>query len=111
MLLGIVLLSLCRADSFAQQETRAPAKYELALVYVWEGEAPEFLFVVGSSGFKSVETLKRFLGELPPGSEVTWAPGCERLGNEPLLSSEREMGLFREFLAERRIRFTLIPSG
>jgi len=47
----------------------------------------------------------------PPGSELRWAPGCERVGGEPLLSSEQDMRDFRKFLEQRGIRFVLVPSG
>jgi hypothetical protein len=72
---------------------------------------PEFLFVIGQSGFKSVASLEKHLATWPSGSELRWAPGCDRVGGEPLLSSEEEMGKFREFLEQRGIRFVLVPSG
>jgi hypothetical protein len=88
-----------------------PVKHELRLIYVLEGRKPEFIFVIGQSGFKSVTSLKEHLKTWPPGSELTWAPGCERVGGEPLLSSEQEMRSFRDFLVGRGIRFVLVPSG
>ena len=88
-----------------------PVKRELQLIYVFEGSKPEFIFVIGQSGFKSVASLKRHLETWPRGSELRWAPGCERLGGEPLLSSDEDMGDFRKFLEQRGIRFVLVPSG
>jgi len=88
-----------------------PVKRELQLIYVFEGEKPEFIFVIGQSGFKSVASLEEHLKTWAPGSELKWAPGCVRVGGEPLLSSEQEMQGFRDFLAERGIRFVLVPSG
>lgn len=75
----------------ASAESRAePPVYEMKLVFV--GEAPvEYLFVVGNSGFRTVDALKTFLSGLPVGATLTWNPGCVRFGNEPLLSSEHEM--------------------
>lgn len=95
------------AGGFEQQ----PVKRELQLVYVFEGPKPEFIFVIGQSGFKSVTSLKEHLKTWAPGSELRWAPGCLRVGGEPLLSSEQEMLDFRTFLAHRGIRFVLVPSG
>ena len=83
--------------ALADGPERPPEKLELRLVYIFEGNAPEYVFVIGDSGFKSVESLKAFLGTLPRGSEVRWAPGCERFGKEPLLSSEEDMAEFRCF--------------
>ena len=88
-----------------------PVKYELRLIHVFDGKEPEHIFVVGDSGFRTVESLKRFLGTLPPGSEIRWAPGCERFPNEPLLSSEKDMEDFKAFLREKGISFVLVPSG
>jgi len=86
-------------------------KYELKLIYVFEAGKTDYMFAIGNSGFRSVESLKKFLGSRPRGTEVTWAPGCERMGGEPLLSSEQEMQSFKEFLNEHGIKFVLIPSG
>jgi hypothetical protein len=90
---------------------RQPVKRELQLIYVVDEHKPEFIFVIGQSGFKSVASLEEYIQTWPPGSELKWAPGCERFGGEPLLSSEDEMRTFRAFLAERHIKFILIPSG
>ena len=88
-----------------------PRQYELRLIHIFEGREPEHVFVIGDSGFRTVESLKGFLATLPPGSEVRWAPGCERFGKEPLLSSEEEMEEFRAFLKQRGLVFVLVPSG
>ena len=58
-----------------------------------------------------MEKLKDFLGRLPRGTEVRWAPGCERLGDEPLLSSEKDMTAFQTFMKEKGLRFVLVPAG
>ena len=94
----------------AEQQPPAP-KYRMELVYVFEGETPEFLFVIGNAGFRSVASLKEFVGRLPAGSTLEWSPGCLRRGDEPLLSSAQEMEEFELFCAERGINFILVPSG
>ena len=94
-----------------EEVRREPIKGELRLIYVFDEPKTAFIFVIGQSGFKSVNSLKRYLETWPPGSELTWAPGCSRLGNEPLLSSELEMKAFRAFLKERGIKFVLMRSG
>ena len=100
----------------AQAQESAPPppsspKYRLELVYIFEDETTEFIFIIGGVGFKTVESLKNFLSSLPPGSMLEWAPGCRRTGNEPLLSSELEMAEFKAFCLERNINFVLVPSG
>ena len=100
--LGNVLLGILLAATglFASsgEVRREPIKGELRLIYVFEEPKTAYILVIGQSGFKSVNSLKRYLETWPPGSELKWAPGCSRLGGEPLLSSEQEMKAFRAFL-------------
>jgi hypothetical protein len=110
--LALILLSvaLCaRAQDDARPQP--PPKYRMELVYIFEAGSTEFIFVVGNVGFKTVASLKDFVGGLPPGSTLEWAPGCRRIGGEPLLSSEQEMEEFKLFCADKKIDFVLIPSG
>jgi len=110
--LVIILLSAvlhARAQEDAQPQP--PPTYRMELVYIFEGSSTEFIFVVGNVGFKSVAALKNYVGSLPPGSKLEWAPGCRRLGGEPLLSSEQEIEEFKAFCAEKKIDFVLVPSG
>lgn len=110
--LAIVILAGI-SHTRAQQDTQPqpPPKYRMELVYVFEGSATEFIFVVGNAGFRSVAALKNYVGNLPSGSKLEWAPGCMRLGGEPLLSSDQEMEEFKAFCAEKNIDFVLVPSG
>ena len=110
--LAAILLSAVlhtRAQVGAQPQT--PPKYRMELAYIFEAGSTEFIFVIGNVGFKSVASLKNFVGNLPSGSTLEWAPGCRRIAGEPLLSSEREMEDFKAFCAERNITFILVPSG
>jgi hypothetical protein len=111
--LAFVLIAAGAAPSglASQVSKNEPPKLHLGLVYIFEADATEFVFVIGNSGFRSVASLKKFIGGLPRGSILEWAPGCVRLGNEPLLSSEEEMNAFRLFCEKRGINFVLIPSG
>src|SRR4051812_2382657 len=89
----------------------ASVTYKMQLVWIAGTEPAEWVFVVGQVGFKSLDSFKEFVGRLPKGSTLEWAPGCKRIGGEPLLSSEEEMEGFRKFCEERVIRFVLVPSG
>lgn len=89
----------------------ASETYDLTLVRMYETVPAEHIFVVGNSGFRTVEALKRFIAVLPPGTTIRWAPGCERIGDEPLLSSPKEMSAFVEFCRRRGIKFVMVPSG
>jgi len=107
---GLTLAALCTPCAHAA-ESDAPAKYELRLIHLFDGKEPEYIFAIGDSGFRTVESLKSFLATLPAGSEIRWAPGCERFDDEPLLSSEKDMEAFKAFLKQKRISFVLVPSG
>lgn len=112
LLLAVILLSIIlptRAQEDAQPQP-AP-KYRMELVYIFESGSTEFILVIGNVGFRSVASLKNYVGNLPSNSTLEWAPGCRRLGGEPLLSSEKEIEEFKAFCAEKSINFVLVPSG
>jgi hypothetical protein len=108
-----VLLFIVLPARAQEIEQAAPApKYRMELIYIVDASPHEYVFVIsGAIGFKSVDSLKKYLGDLPLGSTIEWAPGCIRRGDEPLLSSEQEMEDFKAFCAEKNINFILVPSG
>lgn len=110
-ILGTALAILAFAAGPLSGDEEPPPFYELSLVYVNDGPELEFLFVIGNSGFRSVASLKDFLASRPAGTTLRWAPGCIRMGGEPLLSSEADMEEFRAFCSEHGIVFELVPSG
>ncbi len=110
LLLGL-LLGVAEPSPAAGEAEQQPVEHELQLIYIFGEQKTEFIFVIGQSGFKSVAALEQYLATWAPGSELRWAPGCDRLGGEPLLSSEEEMQAFRAFLAKRAIKFVLVPAG
>ena|SRR5688572_5066848 len=110
-ILSGILLAAVGLFASSGEVQREPLKGELRLIYLFDEPKTSFIFVIGQSGFKSVNSLKRYLETWPSGSELKWAPGCSRLGSEPLLSSEQEMKAFRAFLKKRGIKFVLVPSG
>lgn len=89
--------------------TNTQNKYVMDLVLISETNPPEYIFVIGGSvGFKTVDSLKKFVAGLPKGSILQWNLGCRGL---PLLSSKEEMEDFENFCKEQGIIFNLIPSG
>jgi hypothetical protein len=110
-LLVIPLLALLRVNAQEGARPQPPAKYRMELIYIFDTGSTEFIFVIGNVGFKSVTSLKNFVGNLPAGSTLEWAPGCRRLGGEPFLSSEQEIADFKVFCEKRDITFILVPSG
>jgi hypothetical protein len=107
-LIGFIFLALTAGVVSAGQPQEART---LVMELVWIPETGAQIFVVGGVGFNSVATLKEFLGQQPAGTIVRWDPGCERIGGEPLLSSEKELDEFRKYLEAKGITFVLVPSG
>ena len=97
----------------ALEDTRKPRDLSMVLLFVSdEQEANKHLFLInGTVAFKTVKGLKNHLSGLPRGSKLSWAPGCLRYGNEPLLNSEAEMKNFEKFCKSIGIHFVLVPSG
>lgn len=96
------------------QDSAKPAapKYDMALVWIADAKPRQYVFTINNSvGFQSVDGLKGFIANLPSGSTLQWAPGCRRMGDEPLLSSEKDMNNFKTFCAEHKVTFILVPSG
>ena len=91
----------------------AGSDLELHLVRVFDNPKgkTEYVLVVGDVGFRSVKGFKRFVARLEPGTVLRWAPGCERFGDEPLLSDPKQLETFRRFATRHRINFVLIPAG
>jgi hypothetical protein len=107
---AVLALLLCAAPGAVAEERDSPFKRELEVIYVFDGDKTEYVLAIGQVGFKSVAALEKHLESWPAGSELKWAPGCERFGGEPL-SSEEELKTSREFLSKRGIKFVLVPSG
>lgn len=107
-LIGSVFLALLAGTASAAPPAEAP---KLVMNLVSIPETKTHIFVVGSTGFNSVASLKKFLGEQPAGTVVEWNPGCLRVGGELLSSFEKELNEFKSYLEKRKIKFVQIPSG
>jgi hypothetical protein len=107
----MLLVGVLNAHAQESEQSPPPPKYKMELVYIFEAEPTEYLFLVGNVGFKSVASLKKFLSDLPPGSILEWSPGCLRYGGEPLLSSAEDMEDFKAFCVENKITLILVPAG
>ena len=55
--------------------------------------------------------LKTFLEQQPKGTVVTWDPGCRRMGNEPLLSNDKDLTAFKAFFASQGLELVILPGG
>jgi hypothetical protein len=84
-----------------------PARLELRLERVKDA----WRFVIGSATFGTVAELRHFVEQQKRGTMLTWDPGCRRLGDEPLLSSEKDLAAFKAFCSERGVELVINPSG
>lgn len=112
-LLTVILCALSALSAFAQDVK--PRHENLTMTLAWiadAGEPKQCVFVInGVVAYKTLDGLKKYLKDIPKGSSLTWAPGCGRIGNEPLIGSADEMKKFKEFCESIGIHFTLVPSG
>ena len=84
----------------------------MSLALVVGTHKPEFIILInGSLAFKNSEEFIKYIEKLNQGFELIWSPGCGRIGGEPFLSSDSDMKKLRSVLDERKMKFTLIPSG
>jgi hypothetical protein len=101
------------------QRLQGPAgapKHRLVLRTVSGVEPRQWVFAVvfanGHVGVSSPAYLRQYIAlTLHEGDTLEWAPGCDRWGGEPLLSSEPDLAAFKTFLRERKIHFILVPAG
>lgn len=99
------------ATTNAQAEPKAVAApvaevhtYRMQLVRVIYTKPQEWMFVVGQAGFKSMDDLKRFISTMRAGSILEWSVGDLRFGDEPLLSSEKDMAEFKKFCESKNVK-------
>jgi hypothetical protein len=108
--LAVLLLVIYVSAPYAQKPT-PPPHLQMQLILVFESQPAEYIFVINAAAFRSVDSLKRFVAGLPEDTVVEWAPGCDVMGDEPLLSSAKDMEDFKQFCKKEKIRFVLKPSG
>ena len=72
----------------------------------------DYVIIINENmAFKTTDGFIKYIRELKHVTEITWSPGCVRCGDEPFLSSEKDMKLLKTTLEECKIKFTLVPSG
>jgi hypothetical protein len=99
----------------SQGEDRKPENLTMTLARIADSEKvdrKDYIFIInGVVAFRTLDGLKKHIKQLPKGSTLTWAPGCCRIGGEPLLSSKDEMQNFKAFCESCGTSFVLVPSG
>ncbi len=123
ILIGILLINVGFVQTLVKAESQensvsqdlvstklAPITYPLKLVYIFEEQKTEFLFVIGDVGFKSIDSLKKFIEKLPTGTTIEFQPTCKAQNDAPL-SKDVEINNLKEFCKTHSINFTVRPSG
>ena len=85
--------------------------YEMKLVFIAFSHPIEYIFVVGNVAYKTVDALKEGISHFPKGSTLDWNPGCKQSGEEPLLSSEKDLESFKAFCEKAGVKLTIHPGG
>lgn len=104
----ILVLVLMPGMVSAQQPVNTK---KLVLEVEWDPEENVEVIVAEGQMFRSVDTLKKFLDKKPTGTTIVWDPGCVRIGNNPILSSVKEVRELKTFLDKRGIKLVLSNSG
>jgi hypothetical protein len=109
----VLMVALALVSSSACVAFAGGSDFELHLVRVFDNPKgkTEYVLVVGDVGFHSVKAFKGFAARLEPGTVLRWAPGCERFGDEPLLSHPKQLEAFQRFAAHHGVKFMLTPAG
>ena len=109
----VALALLAPAFGFAANAPLPPENLTLTLARVNDSkDRHEYLYIInGIAAYHTLEGLKNYLKEVPKNSILTWSPGCCRLGDEPTLSSDKEIKKFQEFCAGIGIKLVIVPAG
>ena len=112
-LYALILFPLILSLTYSNETLNAP-NYTMSLVMLYSDDVTDYDWVVtlnNSIAFRSIDGLKVFLQKQPNGTTIEWAPGCVRLGDEPLLNSEQELQEFRLFCRKHGFKLTIRSSG
>jgi hypothetical protein len=111
-----IALLLCSVLQPASAMKSKPQPPSLTMTLAWvadeQTDSPQYFFIInGILAYRTVDELKRYLKNLPGETTLKWAPGCCRMGNEPLLNSQDDMKNFQDFCELNNIRLVIVPSG
>ena len=109
--LVVALVMMCALSTALAQTAKEPIHFKMQMFRVLEGEKDEYFFAIGQAGYKSLESLKNGIANLPSGSILEWDPGCKRTGKDPLLSSEKDLEEFRRFCEQHGIKLEMGRGG
>ena len=90
-------------------------KYRLTRQGVAGLASPQWVFIIVTpEGYPWVATdaKLRWMIEraVPANATLEWAPGCKRIGGEPLETVE-ELDALKTFCSERKVKFVQHPGG
>jgi len=63
---GYILLFISHLSVHTEDyDPKTPRKLRLEMIYLFDESNPEFILVIGQSGFKTVDSLKKYLEKVP----------------------------------------------
>src|SRR5262249_47190498 len=82
--------------------------YELKQVYLADEPGFPVLYVLGVKAFKTVEALKKDVGQIPAGNKLKWIPASDLpLRGDPLGDQETQRG-FIQFVKGKGIQLEIV---
>ncbi len=89
-----------------------PQHQYLQILSTSRGPSSQYLFLIGPRTLvTTVKDLKAHLASLPPGSSITWAPGCDVEDHGPFYRDQISLLELIDLCKSHNITFILIPSG
>ncbi|MDB6151549.1 MAG: hypothetical protein JWL90_2 [Chthoniobacteraceae bacterium] len=86
------------------------SRYRFELVCIPGSQPVEWLFVIASTGFKTVDALKQAIAKLPKGSVLEMQKRGHRSPSEPLFSSEPEIEALTQYARSYEVNIIQVPG-
>lgn len=96
---------------FVAYSQQAKSTDKIVIEVVWEPALNAEVLAIRGVKYNTVALLKSALAAKPAGTVVVWDPGCVRVGEHPMLSTQKELNELRQFLEKKGLKFIERPSG
>jgi hypothetical protein len=115
LLILLAIIASYPLVSGGEPSAQPSMKYRLTRQGVAGLTTPQWVFIIVTpEGHPWVATdakLHWMIAQaVPANATLEWAPGCKRIGGEPLEKAE-ELDALKAFCAERKVQFIQAPAG
>ena len=109
---ALLLLFAGLATPARAAKSEKAAAYNIDWIYVADSKPSRFMWLIRESPYAVYSSLKSadlrsWVSGLPPGSTITFSPGCIRRGGEP----DAEVPEFVTFCKSKHVEMIIVPSG